>query len=204
MKQVKTKQTIQSLSLAFTKIKPSKHGESGGGTRLLCRGCGGGRGVDVEVVRILQISHENGQNRTNTDTGMERVHKSREFDSKKNKDSSTKLTTQPQKVTRSHDWLAMTRGNDAWTLDKHTPKGDFCTKTSAKETRNSKDMGLPAWQSVCLQFDPRATRGHLMIGKDSRVKIKTERSVYPRPRSFSQAYKYKTFFTHRISFAYRV
>ncbi|GJV72909.1 isoleucine--tRNA ligase, chloroplastic/mitochondrial [Tanacetum coccineum] len=65
-------------------------------------------------------------------------------------------------------------------------------------------MGLPAWQSVCLQFDPRATRGHLMIGKDSRVKIKTERSVYPRPRSFSQAYKYKTFFTHRISFAYRV
>ncbi|GJX69163.1 reverse transcriptase domain-containing protein [Tanacetum coccineum] len=38
-------------------------------------------------------------------------------------------------------------------------------------------MGLPAWQSVCLQFDPRATRGHLMIGKDSRVKIKTERSV---------------------------
>ncbi|GJX31662.1 hypothetical protein Tco_0241517 [Tanacetum coccineum] len=65
-------------------------------------------------------------------------------------------------------------------------------------------MGLPAWQSMCLQFDPRATRGHLMIGKDSRVKIKTERSVYPRPRSFSQAYKYKTFFTHRISFAYRV
>ncbi|GJU03778.1 hypothetical protein Tco_1114116 [Tanacetum coccineum] len=38
-------------------------------------------------------------------------------------------------------------------------------------------MGLPAWQSVCLQFDPRATRGHLMIGKDSKVKIKTERSV---------------------------
>ncbi|GJV92873.1 reverse transcriptase domain-containing protein [Tanacetum coccineum] len=34
------------------------------------------------VVRILQISHENGQNRTNTDTGMERVHKSQEFDSK--------------------------------------------------------------------------------------------------------------------------
>ncbi|GJW59009.1 hypothetical protein Tco_0105740 [Tanacetum coccineum] len=64
-------------------------------------------------------------------------------------------------------------------------------------------MRFPAWQSVCLQFDPRATRGHLMIGKDSRVKIKTERSVYPRPRSFSQAYKYKTFFTHRISFAYR-
>ncbi|GKF99079.1 hypothetical protein Tco_0297862, partial [Tanacetum coccineum] len=28
-------------------FKPiSKHGESGGGTRLLCRGCGGGRGDD--------------------------------------------------------------------------------------------------------------------------------------------------------------
>ncbi|GKB64069.1 hypothetical protein Tco_0920255 [Tanacetum coccineum] len=38
-------------------------------------------------------------------------------------------------------------------------------------------MGLPAWQSVCLQFDPRVTRGHLMIGKDSRVKIKSKRSV---------------------------
>ncbi|GJV23445.1 hypothetical protein Tco_1376140 [Tanacetum coccineum] len=30
-------------------------------------------------VRILQKSQEKGQNRTNTDTGMERVHKSREF-----------------------------------------------------------------------------------------------------------------------------
>ncbi|GJX25366.1 hypothetical protein Tco_0231662 [Tanacetum coccineum] len=30
-------------------------------------------------VRILQKSQENGQNRTNTDTGMERVHKSRDF-----------------------------------------------------------------------------------------------------------------------------
>ncbi|GJW30363.1 reverse transcriptase domain-containing protein [Tanacetum coccineum] len=34
-------------------------------------------------VRILQKSQENGQNWTNTDTGMERVHKSQEFDSKK-------------------------------------------------------------------------------------------------------------------------
>ncbi|GJV99824.1 hypothetical protein Tco_1555076, partial [Tanacetum coccineum] len=30
-------------------------------------------------VRILQISQENGQNRRNTDTGMDRMHKSREF-----------------------------------------------------------------------------------------------------------------------------
>ncbi|GJZ00315.1 putative reverse transcriptase domain-containing protein [Tanacetum coccineum] len=34
-------------------------------------------------VRILQKSQENGQNWTNTNTRMERVHKSREFDSKK-------------------------------------------------------------------------------------------------------------------------
>ncbi|GJW31300.1 hypothetical protein Tco_0051332 [Tanacetum coccineum] len=33
-------------------------------------------------VRIMQISQENGQNRTNTDTGKERVYKSRGFDSK--------------------------------------------------------------------------------------------------------------------------
>ncbi|GJU39434.1 hypothetical protein Tco_1192391 [Tanacetum coccineum] len=30
-------------------------------------------------VRILQKSQENGQNRTNTDTGTDRVHKSRKF-----------------------------------------------------------------------------------------------------------------------------
>ncbi|GJZ29986.1 hypothetical protein Tco_0575033 [Tanacetum coccineum] len=34
------------------------------------------------AVRILQKSQENGQNRTNTDTGMERVHKSQKFSSK--------------------------------------------------------------------------------------------------------------------------
>ncbi|GKE33873.1 hypothetical protein Tco_1453195, partial [Tanacetum coccineum] len=41
------------------------------------------KGLRRELVWILQISHENGQNRANTDMGMERVHKSREFDSKK-------------------------------------------------------------------------------------------------------------------------
>ncbi|GKF22703.1 hypothetical protein Tco_0075025, partial [Tanacetum coccineum] len=37
----------------------------------------------LEQVRILQKSQENGQNRTNTNTGMERAYKNREFDSKK-------------------------------------------------------------------------------------------------------------------------
>ncbi|GJZ87065.1 hypothetical protein Tco_0658675 [Tanacetum coccineum] len=39
------------------------------------------------IVRIMQISQENGQNRTNTDTGTDRVYKSREFDSKKGQKS---------------------------------------------------------------------------------------------------------------------
>ncbi|GJT68473.1 hypothetical protein Tco_1019953 [Tanacetum coccineum] len=39
-------------------------------------------------VRIMQISQENGQNRTNTDTGKEREYKSRGFDSKKGQKSS--------------------------------------------------------------------------------------------------------------------
>ncbi|GKB76085.1 hypothetical protein Tco_0942980 [Tanacetum coccineum] len=34
---------------------------------------------DTQKVRILQKSQENGQNRTNMDTGTDRVHKSREF-----------------------------------------------------------------------------------------------------------------------------
>ncbi|GJV85695.1 hypothetical protein Tco_1525593 [Tanacetum coccineum] len=33
----------------------------------------------MEIVRIVQKSQENGQNRTNTDTGMDRVHKSQKF-----------------------------------------------------------------------------------------------------------------------------
>ncbi|GJX90601.1 hypothetical protein Tco_0343927 [Tanacetum coccineum] len=53
-----------------------------------CVTCGGAHSyrncpADVPQVQILQKSQENGQNRTNTDTGMERVHKSQEFDSKK-------------------------------------------------------------------------------------------------------------------------
>ncbi|GKD88326.1 hypothetical protein Tco_1363833, partial [Tanacetum coccineum] len=39
--------------------------------------------MTVEKVRIMQKSQENGQTRANTNTRMERVHKSREFDSKK-------------------------------------------------------------------------------------------------------------------------
>ncbi|GKA45800.1 hypothetical protein Tco_0738596 [Tanacetum coccineum] len=40
-------------------------------------------------VRILQISQENGQNRTNMDTGTDRVYKSQEFGSKKGQKSTT-------------------------------------------------------------------------------------------------------------------
>ncbi|GJS04903.1 hypothetical protein Tco_0321411 [Tanacetum coccineum] len=52
------------------------------------------QGIDREdletlwkLVRIMQISQENGQNRTNTDTGTDRVYKSRGFDNKKGQKS---------------------------------------------------------------------------------------------------------------------
>ncbi|GJQ89131.1 hypothetical protein Tco_0000270 [Tanacetum coccineum] len=43
--------------------------------------------VSTVPVRIMQISQENGQNRTNTDTRRKRVYKSRGFDSKKGQKS---------------------------------------------------------------------------------------------------------------------
>ncbi|GJS68481.1 hypothetical protein Tco_0683046 [Tanacetum coccineum] len=35
-----------------------------------------------------------------------------------------------------------------------------------KKHKSSKDVGLPRWQSVCFNFDPRAKKGHPMIGND--------------------------------------
>ncbi|GJZ89485.1 hypothetical protein Tco_0661267 [Tanacetum coccineum] len=47
----------------------------------------GGSEEMYREVRIMQISQENGQSRTNTDTGKERVYKSQGFDSKKEQKS---------------------------------------------------------------------------------------------------------------------
>ncbi|GJT26578.1 reverse transcriptase domain-containing protein [Tanacetum coccineum] len=87
-------------------------------------------------VWILQKSQENGQNRTNTDTGMEIVHKSREFDSKKNDKRDSKQT-----------YLLK----------------EFYTEISAKEAYHSKEVGLPAWQSVCSHSNPTVTIEDPMI-----------------------------------------
>ncbi|GKB15379.1 putative ribonuclease H-like domain-containing protein [Tanacetum coccineum] len=35
-----------------------------------------------------------------------------------------------------------------------------------KKHKSSKNVGLPRWQSVCFNFDPRAKKGHPMIGND--------------------------------------
>ncbi|GJZ10804.1 hypothetical protein Tco_0545563 [Tanacetum coccineum] len=56
--------------------------------------------------------------------------------------------------------------NDTRISKEAHQKGEYDTEINAKEAHHSKDTGLPRWQSVCLNFDPRAKKGHPMIGND--------------------------------------
>ncbi|GJY00921.1 hypothetical protein Tco_0359073 [Tanacetum coccineum] len=56
--------------------------------------------------------------------------------------------------------------NDTRISKEAHQKGEYCTEINAKEAHHSKDTRLPRWQSVCLNFDPRAKKGHPMIGND--------------------------------------
>ncbi|GJY31607.1 hypothetical protein Tco_0415102, partial [Tanacetum coccineum] len=55
------------------------------------------------------------------------------------------------------------------------PRGEYYTKHSAKEAHHSKEVGLPAWQSVCSQSHPRAKNKHPMIrridGQDQKERV---------------------------------
>ncbi|GJZ18716.1 phospholipase-like protein [Tanacetum coccineum] len=93
-----------------------------------------------------------------------------------NKDSSTKLIAQHQNVTTSYDWSIRTRGMTRGSRKQHS-KRVFLPKTSAKRNNNSKDIGIASLAFRVLNLTQGLQEGKLMIGKDSRVKIKTERSV---------------------------
>ncbi|GKD04179.1 hypothetical protein Tco_1179153, partial [Tanacetum coccineum] len=63
------------------------------------------------------------------------------------------------------DWPRPSRNDTRISKEAHQ-KGEYYTEINAKEAHHSKDTGLPRWQSVCLNFDPRAKKGHPMIGND--------------------------------------
>ncbi|GKE30165.1 hypothetical protein Tco_1445549, partial [Tanacetum coccineum] len=58
------------------------------------------------------------------------------------------------------------QGNATRAQKKHIQKGEYCTEINVKEAQDWQMKGLPRWQSVCLNFDPRAKKGHPMIGND--------------------------------------
>ncbi|GKE85666.1 hypothetical protein Tco_1559408, partial [Tanacetum coccineum] len=114
-------------------------------------------------VRISQKSQENGQNRTNTDTGTElSVQEPGEFYQRFNHELKSKgnykLATwlrnssvkgQGGRVKRHGKLLLVQtqKGNDTWSDNKH--KGDgFYAKTSHKGSTRCHNHGLPCWQSV--------------------------------------------------------
>ncbi|GKB97175.1 hypothetical protein Tco_0983312 [Tanacetum coccineum] len=81
-------------------------------------------------VRILQKSQENGQIRTNTNTGTDRVYKSQKFLAKE------------QNVIKCSHWLELTRGMTRWMITNTPNDGKFTLnpvqkKHKASDTRNA-------------------------------------------------------------------
>ncbi|GKF00964.1 hypothetical protein Tco_0027887, partial [Tanacetum coccineum] len=71
----------------FTKELEASPGQSAASSIISRNLNDPGSYTDNSQVRIMQITQENGQSRTNTDTGKERVYKIRGFDSKKGQKS---------------------------------------------------------------------------------------------------------------------
>ncbi|GJS01196.1 hypothetical protein Tco_0317704 [Tanacetum coccineum] len=70
---------------------------------------------------------------------------------------------------------ALTRESHAGS-NKHTKCG-ILHLNQAKRSTPSKDMGLPAWQSVCSQFHPRVKIDHPMIRRFKGTRSKAKKSV---------------------------
>ncbi|GJY10287.1 hypothetical protein Tco_0378472 [Tanacetum coccineum] len=83
--------------------------------------------------------------------------------------------------TQTREWKECTRA------------GSLIAKHKASDTRNA----TLAIRVITIVDSMGLHKGNSNIGKYQGYESMTERSVYPRPRSFSQAYNYKTFSTHK-------
>ncbi|GJY87403.1 putative reverse transcriptase domain-containing protein [Tanacetum coccineum] len=115
-----------------------------------------------EKVRILQKSQENGQSRTNTDTGTElSVQKQGEsYHGQQCIIQSSKDNMAELYITKASHWWKPTR-RDMVTLKEAHEEMDFCTKRLTKEAQGL-THGIPrcsdqpsAVRSVCSAFIPR-------------------------------------------------
>ncbi|GJW60214.1 hypothetical protein Tco_0109549 [Tanacetum coccineum] len=113
-----------------------------------------------------------------------------------NKDSNTKLTAQPQNVTRAYDWLVMTRGNDAW-IQTNTPKGKIYTKASANKEHMRQRSGSASVAICVIDSNPTASREDLMIGKNGGFGLRGASNKLEDLEASISGYKYKSCLTHR-------
>ncbi|GJX74579.1 hypothetical protein Tco_0313174, partial [Tanacetum coccineum] len=120
-------------------------------------------GTDIKEMDIIKAKTDKAKHE------KERVHKRREFVSKRTS-------------SKANDWLILTRDDTRTSKETHQ-QWEYCTKINVKEAHSSKELGLPRWQSVCSHSNPTAKIRDQMI-EERKGQDQKER---PRPRNFSLA-----------------
>ncbi|GKE87722.1 hypothetical protein Tco_1565197, partial [Tanacetum coccineum] len=108
-------------------------------------------------VRILQKPQENGQNRTNTDTGKEREYKSWE-----NAIKVIKTDMAEYYITKCSYWSIPTKGMLRGLKKTHKEWG-FYTKSCLKEAQSPLTHGCHVGNPCAPQSNPTMEREHPMI-----------------------------------------
>ncbi|GKB71006.1 reverse transcriptase domain-containing protein [Tanacetum coccineum] len=139
----------------------------------------GASSLCLSLVRILQKSQENGQNRTNTDTGTDRVHKSRKF-----------LAKAKGNVTTSYDWSIRSR-NDTRALKETHQKMEIYTESKPKETHSLPKSGIASLAIRVPKSNPTVKKGHPMIGLNEWLRSKAQGERVRSLEASSSPYKYK-------------
>ncbi|GJR61739.1 reverse transcriptase domain-containing protein [Tanacetum coccineum] len=139
-------------------------------------------------VRIMQKSQENGQNRTNTDTGTDRVHKSREIAI--NDSSAMYNVSKIGTVTKSLTWSELTKGRTRW-KQTNTQRAGFYTENKPKEEHSLPKSRIASLAIRVPLIDPTAKNENPMIEDIQWSRSKAQGERVRSLEASLPAYKYK-------------
>ncbi|GJY52189.1 protein TOC75-3, chloroplastic [Tanacetum coccineum] len=104
--------------------------------------------------------------------------------------------TSEQNVIKCSHWLELARGNDAW-IQTNTPKGKFCTKSSANKAHMLQRSGSASMAICVIDSNPTASREDLMIGKNGGFGLRGASNKLEDLEASISGYKYETILTQK-------
>ncbi|GJV95707.1 hypothetical protein Tco_1547284 [Tanacetum coccineum] len=110
------------------------------------------------------------------------------------------LSTKPQlskgdASSKAYDW-SLSQENDTRDSKQTHLLMEFYTEINAKEAHHSKEVGLPAWQSVCLNSNPTAKIEHPMIRENQWPRSRPRGMCSQDLEASLSSYKLKVSLTH--------